>query len=100
LHILHTYHDDDDVGKSLSSSPQVDLVLGIAFPIHGHIGMNGVITDYVPKPARVIARYGALATTTITLIGLMKLNLFGPGITETYKSLWRRRAADKKEEEE
>ena len=27
----------------------VDMGLAIMFPLHGHIGMNYVITDYVPK---------------------------------------------------
>jgi succinate dehydrogenase (ubiquinone) membrane anchor subunit len=71
----------------------IDLALGIALPVHGHIGMNMVVTDYAKKvvgkggvgPARV-----ALAGFTgVTLLGLLKLNLTGPGITETVKSVWR-----------
>jgi succinate dehydrogenase (ubiquinone) membrane anchor subunit len=30
-----------------------------------------------------------LGVTGVTILGLLKLNLTGPGITETYKSLWR-----------
>lgn len=63
--------------------------MGVAFPIHGHVGMNGVITDYVPKSFRPLARYGLLASTLLSLLGLLKLNLLGPGLTETYLSLWR-----------
>lgn len=49
----------------------IDLALGVILPLHGHIGMNYVITDYVPKlfgkvrtpppPAAVFcrARFGA-----------------------------------------
>lgn len=68
---------------------QIDLFLGVAFPIHAHIGVNYIISDYVPKASRPIARYALLGATGITLLGLLKLNLTGPGITETFKSLWR-----------
>lgn len=36
-----------------------------------------------------VTRWGALATTGIALAGLLKLNLQGPGITQTVKQLWR-----------
>ena len=36
-----------------------------------------------------------LGITGITLLGLLKLNLAGPGITESYKSLWRAEAEPK-----
>lgn len=71
----------------------LDLLLGFALPMHGHIGMNLVITDYAKKiggkgavgPSRI-----ALAGFTVTtMLGLLKLNLQGPGITETVKSFWR-----------
>merc|ERR1719421_1450897 len=72
----------------------IDLALGFAFPLHGHIGMNYVLHDYVPKiigkaamgPARVVM----FGVTIMTTAGLLRLNLFGPGITETLKTLWRR----------
>lgn len=67
----------------------------MAFPVHAHVGMNGVITDYVPKPFRAVARYGLLGSTGLALLGLLKLNLMGPGITEAYKSLWRAKSEDK-----
>lgn len=83
----------------LSPSPLVfplDVVLGIAFPLHGHIGLNYVISDYVPKANRPMARYLLLGATGLTILGLLKLNLFGPGMTETYKSLWREKPEEKK----
>ncbi|EWM21298.1 succinate dehydrogenase subunit 4 [Nannochloropsis gaditana] len=82
----------------LSPSPltfPLDLFLGVAFPVHGHIGINYIISDYVPRASRPLARYVLLGATTVTVLGLLKLNLSGPGLTETYKSLWR---AEKKEE--
>lgn len=27
----------------------IDLFLGVALPLHGHVGLNYVISDYVPK---------------------------------------------------
>ncbi len=79
----------------LSPSPlnlPVDLALGFALPLHGHIGMNYVITDYATKVfgsgARDPARAAMFAFTGITMFGLTSLNLNGPGITTTVKSLW------------
>ena len=73
-----------------------DMLLAVALPIHGHIGMNLVITDYAKKvvgkggigPSRV----GLALITGTTMLGLLKLNLTGPGITETVKSFWRPKA--------
>ena len=78
-------------GSSLSFP--VDMALAVAFPLHGHIGMNYVITDYVPKlfskaavgPARAVM----VGVTGFTMLGLTKLNVEGPGITGTLKALWR-----------
>lgn len=70
-----------------------DLAFGIVLPIHSHIAMNMVITDYAKKlggkGAILPSRYAMLAFTGATLLGLLKLNLSGPGITETVKSFWR-----------
>ena len=75
-------------------SVPVDMGLAVMFPLHGHIGMNYVITDYVPKlfskaavgPARAIM----VGVTGATMLGLTKLNVEGPGITGTLKALWRK----------
>ena len=67
----------------------VDLAMGVVFPVHGHIGMNHVISDYVPKGARSAARMALLGVTGVTLLGFAKLNLTDKGITETVVSMWR-----------
>eukprot|EP00904_Undaria_pinnatifida_P004800 jgi/Undpi1/144/HiC_scaffold_1.g00143.m1 len=67
----------------------LDVVLGLAMPLHAHIGMNYVISDYVPKPFRWQARGAMLVASTVAALGLLKLNLTGPGMTETLKSTWR-----------
>ena len=74
----------------------LDLALGVMLPIHGHIGMNMVITDYAKKIAGKGAvgpsRMALAVLTGTTMIGLLKLNLTGPGITESVKSFWRPKA--------
>mmetsp|Transcript_5202 Transcript_5202/g.14922 ORF Transcript_5202/g.14922 Transcript_5202/m.14922 type:complete len:128 (+) Transcript_5202:215-598(+) len=65
-----------------------DLALGVALPIHAHIGLNGILSDYVPPRYLGASRWGVLASSAIVFVGLQKLNLSGPGITKTVKSLW------------
>jgi len=86
---------------AVSPSPltfPLDLFLGVAFPVHAHIGMNCVISDYgkkfFGKAAVAPMRVGLLGVTVATAAGLLRLNLQGPGLTETVKRLWR---APKKE---
>mmetsp|Transcript_23942 Transcript_23942/g.35147 ORF Transcript_23942/g.35147 Transcript_23942/m.35147 type:complete len:137 (+) Transcript_23942:74-484(+) len=67
----------------------LDLAMGVLIPLHAHIGVNIVISDYVPKAARSACRFGMVGATVLTIAGLTKLNVAGPGITETIKSLWK-----------
>lgn len=67
----------------------LDLALGVGIPLHAHIGMNAVITDYVPKSVKGPARAALLGVTGLTVIGLTYLNISGPGITESIKALWK-----------
>ena len=73
---------------SIISFP-IDVALGVIIPLHAHVGMNYVITDYVPKAFRSIARLSLFGLTIITAAGILKLNFDGPGLTETIKSTWR-----------
>jgi succinate dehydrogenase (ubiquinone) membrane anchor subunit len=66
----------------------IDLALGVLFPVHSHIALNYVISDYVPKALRTTARVGLFGATVVTLMGMLKLNLGGPGLTKTLSSLW------------
>ena len=80
------------VSFALSPSPMnkpIDLALGVLFPFHSHVGLNYVISDYVPKALRSTARFGLLGVTAVTTIGLFQLNINGKGMTETIKTLWR-----------
>ncbi len=74
----------------------IDILLGVLFPIHSHVALNYVVADYVPKSSRPLVRGLVLVASVITAAGLLKLNLTGPGLTESVKSLWRKPKADKK----
>ena len=80
----------------------IDLVLGVVIPLHSHMGCNDVISDYSKKVTKAPwfengLRKGAFAMTVITFLGLLRLNLEGPGITEGIKSLWRPRRLESKD---
>ena len=78
-------------------SVPVDFALGLIFPIHAHIGMNNVISDYVPKSSQMLARVAWLGATGIMFLGLLRVNIEGPGITETVKTIWRENPKKKSE---
>ncbi|KAK9810025.1 hypothetical protein WJX72_003584 [[Myrmecia] bisecta] len=75
---------EGNVGKA------TDVALGVLIPLHSHVAINSVLSDYVPKSVLGVSRWGALAVTGVTLLGFMKLNLAGPGLTHTVKELWRK----------
>lgn len=74
----------------------IDLTLGVLFPVHSHIALNYVISDYVPKAIRTTARVTLFGATVVTLMGILKLNLAGPGLTQTLTALWRGKKTEKK----
>jgi succinate dehydrogenase (ubiquinone) membrane anchor subunit len=67
----------------------IDVAMGVVFPVHGHIGFNYIISDYVPKPVRGTARTLLFGVTAITLLGLLKLNIAGDGMTKTTLAMWK-----------
>ena len=80
----------------------IDLALGFIIPLHSHLGGNDVITDYAKKITKAKwfeqgLRSFTAGMTFITLLGLLKLNLQGPGVTESIKSIWHSRPGAKKE---
>mmetsp|Transcript_31752 Transcript_31752/g.61170 ORF Transcript_31752/g.61170 Transcript_31752/m.61170 type:complete len:129 (-) Transcript_31752:458-844(-) len=81
------------MGPGILSWP-VDMALGVALPVHSHIMMNNVISDYAPKISKSPLflsgmRCGLLGLTGVTMLGFLKLNLGGQGVTETVKQMWR-----------
>lgn len=72
----------------------VDLALGVLLPFHSHVACNYIISDYVPKAFRSAARGGMLFASLVAAAGILKLNIQGPGLTESVKSLWRKPTKD------
>ncbi len=66
----------------------LDLALNALIPYHSHVAINYVISDYCPRPARLLLRTGWVGVTAVSFFGLLKLNLFGPGIVKTLKAAW------------
>jgi hypothetical protein len=76
------------LSPSLLNFP-VDFALGLLIPVHMHIGLVGVIEDYIPRPQQGLSRFVMAVLSVLTAIGLLKINLCGAGITESVKSVWR-----------
>jgi succinate dehydrogenase (ubiquinone) membrane anchor subunit len=53
-----------------------------------HISTNALVTDYVATRFRPAARGVVLAGSLVAYLGIMKVNLGGPGLTRTIKALW------------
>ena len=67
----------------------VDLALGVAIPVHFHIGMRSILVDYVHEATNQRIALAALAgVTLLTAVGLTKFNLTDEGITAAVKDLW------------
>ena len=73
----------------------IDAGLALALPVHSHIALNYVVSDYVPKSFRGPARWGVLASTVLATLGLARLALSEPGVTGTVKRLWSPSEADR-----
>ena len=101
--MLHIFHKTNIAAMALAplilvlpdsgvATTSYNVVMGIALPLHGHIGMTGILTDYVPKLSKGLltpARYAMVGLTAVTVLGLLKHNLAGDGMTKSLKALWR-----------
>eukprot|EP01029_Cantina_marsupialis_P028872 TRINITY_DN778114_c0_g1_i1.p1 TRINITY_DN778114_c0_g1~~TRINITY_DN778114_c0_g1_i1.p1 ORF type:complete len:147 (-),score=41.00 TRINITY_DN778114_c0_g1_i1:99-539(-) len=74
----------------------MDYVLAAAFPIFAQLNMVNPIVDYVPLLGKKAAKIGIPAlrmtmtgVSLLTFMGLMKLNICGPGITETMRNVFK-----------
>lgn len=74
---------------SILSVP-VDIGLSILFPLHAHMGMNWIFTDYVPGSPTSASRVALFACTVLASLGLLKLSIAGDGITGSIKALWQK----------
>jgi succinate dehydrogenase (ubiquinone) membrane anchor subunit len=77
--------------KDTPISQPLDIVLGLLLPLHAHFGLNSVVSDYVPKSFRTVARGSVVLMTLVTIAGITELNISGPGITKTVLGMWKPR---------
>jgi succinate dehydrogenase hydrophobic anchor subunit len=74
------------------SHPGIDYALGIVLPLHCHMGIRQIITDYLPRhkfPIFYVASSNGLRfATLLTLYGLYLLNSKDIGITATVLKFW------------
>jgi len=76
------------LSPSILNAP-VDLALGVLIPVHSHLGLSTVLTDYIPPQYQQLSLQLLWLVSILTGLGLLKINLCGSGITESIKSLWR-----------
>jgi succinate dehydrogenase (ubiquinone) membrane anchor subunit len=67
----------------------VDMAIAIVLPVHNHMGMDGLFTDYV-KPRKFLPAVYAVnrGVGVATVAGLTYFNLYDVGICEGMKMLW------------
>eukprot|EP00890_Picochlorum_soloecismus_P006566 jgi/Picsp_1/734/NSC_04223-R1_succinate dehydrogenase len=63
-----------------------DVGLAAAIPLHSHIAMNYVVSDYVPRGVQFPVRAGVAGLSAVMFVGLLKTALIGPGIGVTVKA--------------
>ena len=66
-----------------------DVGLAVALPLHSHVALSYVVSDYVPKTFQLPVRAGVAGLTAVAFLGLMKAAVLGPGIGGAVKQLWR-----------
>lgn len=66
-----------------------DLAMGFIIPYHMHVGCTQILEDYVPRGGQSSMRGLLVVLSSLTGLGLLKLNLCGSGLSESLKSLWR-----------
>eukprot|EP01083_Nonionella_stella_P009008 26108_1 len=75
-----------------SLDPLTNIVLAVVIPAHVHIGLAGVVTDYVPtmlqKPSKIVL----IGATAFTFLGLFHMILTGDGIIGNVRKLWKKPA--------
>ncbi|CAG8504318.1 3541_t:CDS:2 [Ambispora gerdemannii] len=72
--------------------PITDLALGIALPIHAHIGYDAIVTDYLPARRNPIlykvSTWGLRGATLLVLVGCYQFNTNDIGMAELVKRAW------------
>jgi hypothetical protein len=57
-------------------------------PLHGHIGTNWIVSDYVPESSKGTVRKFTLVASLLTFLGLVRVNVKGDGVIDTVKHLF------------
>lgn len=65
-----------------------DFAMGFTIPVHALIGMQGVVSDYVPPSKQGPVRMGTLALAGVMGLGMLKVNMLGTGVTRSVKHFW------------
>ncbi|RUS12988.1 CybS-domain-containing protein [Endogone sp. FLAS-F59071] len=75
------------------ASPATDILLGVVLPLHIHIGMDSVITDYVASrkypTLNILAVWGMRVATLGVLVGCYSINTSDVGLTEYVARAWK-----------
>ena len=67
----------------------LDYVLATALVVHGHWGLECIITDYIHGPTLPKMAMGLLyVVSALTLAGLFYLNYADIGVTKAVKKIW------------
>ena len=70
----------------------IDHALGIALPIHCHLGFDSIITDYVPTYkypySNTVLTYLLYGLTGTTLFGLYQFNTKDTGLSHSLRNLY------------
>mmetsp|Transcript_8280 Transcript_8280/g.13409 ORF Transcript_8280/g.13409 Transcript_8280/m.13409 type:complete len:158 (-) Transcript_8280:1158-1631(-) len=67
----------------------VDIGLSLVIPLHAHIGMSWIFTDYLPGQSPTGALRMVMAgATCLAIIGLLKVSVTGDGLIGTLKATW------------
>mmetsp|Transcript_6112 Transcript_6112/g.10861 ORF Transcript_6112/g.10861 Transcript_6112/m.10861 type:complete len:161 (-) Transcript_6112:43-525(-) len=72
-------------------SMPLDVILAITFPLHAHIGLQWIMTDYVAGAggANSPLRFALTGVSALCALGLLRLAVSGDGLVGTLKSIWK-----------
>lgn len=86
----------------------IDYIMCVLYPLHGHIGMSHIFSDYCGPVCHFVSRLiMQILSKTLRIItlflslfgmmGLLYLNATSDGLTATIKQLWRPKIQDKRD---
>ena len=86
----------------------IDYIMCVLYPLHGHIGMSHIFSDYCGPVCHFVSRLNMqilsktlrIITLLLSLFGIkdiLYLNATSYGLTATIKQLWRPKIQDKRD---